>query len=92
MRRRASGAGGLSAGSGRLPKRSRTHPFPATRSEIRSAPRFPQVLARATSPVRARPATNPDAEVVAFAAATVKSCLDAAHKLGGENHDLWGQA
>lgn len=35
-------------------------------------------------------ATNPDPEVYAFAAATVKSCLDATHKLGGENYVLWG--
>ncbi len=35
-------------------------------------------------------ATNPDPEVFAFAAATVKTCLDATHKLGGENYVLWG--
>jgi len=35
-------------------------------------------------------ATNPDPEVFAFAAATVKSCLDATHRLGGENYVLWG--
>ncbi|MBX2837495.1 MAG: xylose isomerase [Gammaproteobacteria bacterium] len=35
-------------------------------------------------------ATNPDAEVFAFAAATVKTCIDATHKLGGENYVLWG--
>jgi xylose isomerase len=35
-------------------------------------------------------ATNPDPEVFAFAAATVKSCLDATHKLGGANYVLWG--
>jgi xylose isomerase len=35
-------------------------------------------------------ATNPDPDVFAFAAATVKSCLDATHKLGGENYVLWG--
>jgi len=34
--------------------------------------------------------TNPDPDVFAFAAATVKSCLDATHKLGGENYVLWG--
>ncbi len=34
--------------------------------------------------------TNPDPEVFAFAAATVKSCIDATHKLGGENYVLWG--
>ena len=35
-------------------------------------------------------ATNPDPEVFAFAAATVKSCMDATHRLGGENYVLWG--
>ncbi len=35
-------------------------------------------------------ATNPDPEVFAFAAATVKTCLDATHRLGGENYVLWG--
>jgi xylose isomerase len=35
-------------------------------------------------------ATNPDPDVFAFAAATVKGCLDATHKLGGENYVLWG--
>ena len=35
-------------------------------------------------------ATNPDPDVFAFAAATVKSCIDATHKLGGENYVLWG--
>ncbi len=35
-------------------------------------------------------ATNPDPEVYAYAAATVKSCLDATHKLGGQNYVLWG--
>ncbi len=34
--------------------------------------------------------TNPDPEVFAFAAATVKSCIDATHHLGGENYVLWG--
>jgi xylose isomerase len=34
--------------------------------------------------------TNPDPDVFAFAAATVKGCLDATHKLGGENYVLWG--
>ncbi|WP_170444194.1 xylose isomerase [Ruegeria arenilitoris] len=34
--------------------------------------------------------TNPDPNVFAFAAATVKSCMDATHKLGGENYVLWG--
>ncbi|WP_377189125.1 xylose isomerase [Ruegeria meonggei] len=34
--------------------------------------------------------TNPDPDVYAFAAATVKSCIDATHKLGGENYVLWG--
>jgi xylose isomerase len=35
-------------------------------------------------------ATNPDPEVVAFAAATVKTCLDSTKRLGGDNYVLWG--
>ncbi|MGJ8584409.1 MAG: xylose isomerase [Marinosulfonomonas sp.] len=35
-------------------------------------------------------ATNPDPDVFAYAAASVKSCLDATHKLGGANYVLWG--
>lgn len=35
-------------------------------------------------------ATNPDPEVFAYAAATVKSCIDATHRLGGQNYVLWG--
>ncbi|MFB2550266.1 xylose isomerase [Ensifer soli] len=35
-------------------------------------------------------ATNPDPDVFAFAAATVKTCLDATHRLGGDNYVLWG--
>jgi len=35
-------------------------------------------------------ATNPDPEVFAFAAATVKTCMDATHRLGGANYVLWG--
>lgn len=34
--------------------------------------------------------TNPDPDVFAFAAATVKSCMDATMKLGGQNYVLWG--
>lgn len=34
--------------------------------------------------------TNPDPDVFAFSAATVKSCMDATAKLGGENYVLWG--
>lgn len=34
--------------------------------------------------------TNPDPDVFAFAAATVKSCMDATYKLGGANYVLWG--
>jgi xylose isomerase len=34
--------------------------------------------------------TNPDPEVFAYAAATVKGCMDATHRLGGENYVLWG--
>ena len=35
-------------------------------------------------------ATNPDPDVFAYAAATVKYCIDATKKLGGENYVLWG--
>ncbi|MBV6658207.1 MAG: xylose isomerase [Devosiaceae bacterium] len=35
-------------------------------------------------------ATNPDPDVFAWSAATIKTCLDATHKLGGENYVLWG--
>lgn len=35
-------------------------------------------------------ATNPDPDVFAYAAATVKTCMDATHRLGGENYVLWG--
>ncbi len=35
-------------------------------------------------------ATNPDPDVFAYAAATVKNCMDATHRLGGENYVLWG--
>ncbi len=35
-------------------------------------------------------ATNPDPDVYAYAAATVKSCLDATLRLGGQNYVLWG--
>jgi xylose isomerase len=35
-------------------------------------------------------ATNPDPDIFAFAAATVKTCMDATHKLGGANYVLWG--
>lgn len=35
-------------------------------------------------------ATNPDPDVFAFAAATVKTCMDATVKLGGSNYVLWG--
>ncbi len=34
--------------------------------------------------------TNPDPDVFAFAAATVKGCMDATLKLGGQNYVLWG--
>ncbi|WP_321449962.1 xylose isomerase [uncultured Cohaesibacter sp.] len=34
--------------------------------------------------------TNPDPDVFAYAAATVKSCMDATHRLGGQNYVLWG--
>lgn len=35
-------------------------------------------------------ATNPDPDIFAWSAATVKNCMDATHKLGGENYVLWG--
>ena len=35
-------------------------------------------------------ATNPDPDVFSFSAATIKSCMDATVKLGGENYVLWG--
>ncbi|MGR3512852.1 MAG: xylose isomerase [Paracoccaceae bacterium] len=35
-------------------------------------------------------ATNPDPDVFAYSAATVKTCIDATHKLDGENYVLWG--
>jgi xylose isomerase len=35
-------------------------------------------------------ATNPNPDVFAFAAATVKTCMDATMRLGGENYVLWG--
>ncbi|MEP3053168.1 xylose isomerase [Ascidiaceihabitans sp.] len=35
-------------------------------------------------------ATNPDPDVFAWSAATVKACMDATHKLDGQNYVLWG--
>ena len=35
-------------------------------------------------------ATNPDPEVFAFAGATIKTCMDVTHRLGGQNYVLWG--
>lgn len=35
-------------------------------------------------------ATNPDPDIFAFSAATIKTCMDATIKLGGENYVLWG--
>lgn len=35
-------------------------------------------------------ATNPDPDLFAWSAATVKLCMDATHKLKGENYVLWG--
>lgn len=35
-------------------------------------------------------ATNPDPDVFAWSAATVKTCLDATHRLNGQNYVLWG--
>ncbi len=34
--------------------------------------------------------TNPDPDVFAYAAATVKSCMDVTKKLDGQNYVLWG--
>jgi len=34
--------------------------------------------------------TNPDPEVFAWSAATVKNCMDATQRLGGSNYVLWG--
>ena len=34
--------------------------------------------------------TNPDPDVFAWSAATVKSCMDATHRLNGQNYVLWG--
>ena len=34
--------------------------------------------------------TNPDPDVFAYSAATIKSCMDATMKLGGQNYVLWG--
>ncbi|WP_419730947.1 xylose isomerase [Lichenicola sp.] len=35
-------------------------------------------------------ATNPDPDVFAFSAATVKHCMDVTKQLGGDNYVLWG--
>jgi xylose isomerase len=35
-------------------------------------------------------ATSPDPEIYAWAAAQVRYCLEATHRLGGENYVLWG--
>ncbi len=35
-------------------------------------------------------ATNPDPDVFAYAAATVKACIDTTKRLGGRNYVLWG--
>jgi xylose isomerase len=35
-------------------------------------------------------ATNPDPDVFAYAAATVKKCIDVTKRLAGENYVLWG--
>ena len=39
---------------------------------------------------RSGAATNPDPEIFAYAAATVKACMDVTHRLGGENYVMWG--
>ncbi|MDP0929835.1 xylose isomerase [Paracoccus onubensis] len=35
-------------------------------------------------------ATNPNPDVFAYAAATVKACMDVTHRLRGENYVMWG--
>lgn len=35
-------------------------------------------------------ATNPDPDIFAYAAATVRSCMDVTKRLGGANYVLWG--
>ncbi len=35
-------------------------------------------------------ATNPDPEVFAYSAATIKACMDSTRQLGGQNYVLWG--
>ena len=35
-------------------------------------------------------ATNPDPEVFAYSAATIKACMDSTGQLGGQNYVLWG--
>jgi len=34
--------------------------------------------------------TNPDPDVFAYCASTVKACMDVTHRLNGENYVLWG--
>ena len=34
--------------------------------------------------------TNPDPDVFAYSGATIKSCMDATHRLNGQNYVLWG--
>ncbi len=34
--------------------------------------------------------TNPDPDVFAYCASTVKTCMDVTHRLNGENYVLWG--
>ena len=34
--------------------------------------------------------TNPDPDVFAYSAATIKTCMDVTHRLNGENYVLWG--
>ncbi|RED18361.1 xylose isomerase [Pontivivens insulae] len=34
--------------------------------------------------------TNPDPDVFAYCASTVRTCMDVTHRLGGENYVLWG--
>ena len=34
--------------------------------------------------------TNPDPDVFAYAGATIRACMDATHRLNGQNYVLWG--
>ncbi len=77
------------------PKAART----STRSPISSPPRRERPASSCCGARRtcsrnrrfmAGAATNPDPDVFAYAAATVKSCIDVTKRLSGENYVLWG--